>query len=181
MARESAFNLPPLPVDATEEAPLHLASVLAGGPLERVALACGDHRGADSQCHSTKDMVVFGVIGCVTENAIESNHIGSVTHRRRELRRVLGGSLAYKCSGQEMRLPMAGHRQLGKGAPLVPFALAPNEIAADMAAFEASGVDDAIGLFVDEPQLASAAEDVSLKNSEGSFFKSRPSAYERVE
>jgi len=59
--------------------------------------------------------------------------------------------------------------------------LPPDVVAADVATFETGGIDDAVGLRSNELQLASAAEDVSLKKSEGSFFKSRPSAYERVE
>lgn len=182
VAGDRAFDLPALAVETSVKSALHLSAVLGLGPLEGVPLASGNDRRADPEFLPAEDVVVFGVVTLVAQDAIKVNHLCRVSHGGSELRRVLRGAHADIGTGQEMAFLVADEGELGP--PESRMALLPGPpdvVATDVSAFEAGGVDDAVGLLSNQLQLASAAEDISLKNSVGSFFKSRPSAYERVE
>lgn len=150
VSRDRAFDLPALAVDAAMEAPFHLPAVFGDGPLSGVAFARRDNRRADPKGLAAKDMVVFRVVGSVGQDAVEADELRRIPHGGRELRRVLGRTSADKGSGQKMSLAVADQRQLGKVAPGVSFALAPDVIAADMSALQAGGVDNAFGPLSDE-------------------------------
>ena len=179
---DRALDLPALAVEASVKSTLHLPAVLGLGPLEGVPLASRDDRRADPEFLAAQDVVVLGIVTLVAQDAIEVNELCRVSHGGSELRRVLRGTHADIGTGQEMAFLVADEGELGPPESCVALlTLPPDVVAADVATFETGGIDDAVGLLSNELQLASAAEDVSLKKSEGSFFKSRPSAYERVE
>ena len=173
---EGTFDLPALAVDPTVESPFHLSAVLGGGPLARVAFAGGDHRGSDPELLAAEDMIVLSIVRGVRQITVERNQLSGIPHGWSELGRILRRPSADVRSRQKMTLAMTGHGQLGEVAPGVSFSLAPDEVPADVASLQARGVHDAFGSLGDELQLASAPEGLSLKNSEGTFFKRRFSA-----
>jgi hypothetical protein len=119
-------------------------------------------------------MVVLRVVAGITQEAVEGDETRRLAHRRSELRGILRGAQADERSRPQVGLPVADDRELWPMEADVPFlASSPDEVTADVTAFQPGGVRGRFGLTSKELQPASATEDISLKNSEGSFFKRR--------
>jgi len=174
---DGALDLPALPVDPLVKAFLHLAPVLRLGPLSSVSFSSRNDGRTNAEPFPAEHVVVLGVISRVSQDSIKGHQGRSFLHGRTELGRVLRRSHADVRARQEMGAAIAHERQFGPTQSDMPFLPStPHVVATDMARLQTRGVHDAFGPFGDELQLASAAEDFPLNNSEGSFFKRRSSA-----
>jgi hypothetical protein len=182
MARDRTFDLPALTVDSSKEAPFHLPAVFGAGPGSGPSFACRDNGGTNAKFLSAQYMVVFGIVAGVSQEPIEVNVLRGLPHGRRKLRRILRRAEAHEGAGQQMALAVTHQRQLWPMQSGKAFlAATPDVVAADMARLEPRGIDDALGAFADQRSCVRSPEDDSLEKNEGVFFKSRRSAYERVE
>jgi hypothetical protein len=177
VSRDGALDLPALAVDPLGKALLHLASVLRLGPLSSVSFPSRNDGRSNPERLPAEYVVVLGVVSRVSQDPIKGHQSRSFLHGRCELGRVLRRPHADVRPRQEMGAPITDQGHLGPAhsdMPLLP--LSPHVVSTDMAGLQARGVHDAFRALGDELQLASAPEDLSLKNSEGSFFKRRFSA-----
>jgi hypothetical protein len=142
VAREEAFHLPALPVDAREEAPLHLAPIpCLGPPSTAPARVERDHGGAEAQLFATQPMIMFGVVGGIPQEAVPLELLGRLPHRSRQLGRVLRRAPTHHGPSDQMGLGFCDDRHFGPAAaPKAAIAFAVHVVAADMASFQARGV-----------------------------------------
>lgn len=182
VARDGALDLPALAVDSPKEVPFHLPAVFGGRPGSGASFTRGDDGGTDAEFLATQHMVVLGVVTGIGQQPIEADVPGRLAQGWRKLRRILRRAEADEGAGQQMALPVADQGQLRPvktGMALLP--PAPDVVAAHVAGFEPRGIDDALGALPDQRALMRPPEDDSLEKNEGVFFRSRRSAYERVE
>lgn len=182
MARDGALDLPALAVDSAKEAPFHLASIFCRGPRSGSSFARWNDGATNAELLSTEHVVVFGVVAGIGQEPIEMDVRGRLPQGRGELRRVLRGAETHEGAGQQVALAVAHQRQLRPvqaGEAFLP--ATPDVIATHVAALQPRGIDDALGAFADQRTPVRPLEDDSLEKNEGVFFRSRRSAYERVE
>lgn len=174
VAADGAFDLPPLPVEAPGEMPGHLPPILRTRRSVASARIQGDHRGADAQFLPAEPVVVFGVVGGVSQQAVETHAGGSLTQRFGELGRVVARTTADHDAGQKVTLRVADHGELRPfSAPERPVAVAIHVVGAGVSSLQARGVDGPLGVLPDQPERCCTLEAGSGKRVESPLFSSR--------
>src|SRR5262249_10122968 len=118
-----AFTLPTLPVYAVRETALELAPVAGLWPLATTGAGVErDDGAADAQALTCQTVVVFGVVGRISQQPI---HLAQMPRRlpqhRAKLGRVLTGADGQQGSGHQMRVRLGSQGELGVVFPVVPF------------------------------------------------------------
>lgn len=151
VSREGALDLPALAERVSRETFLHFAPARARRPFARPARLQRDDRAANAQGFAAKDMMRLAVVGGVRHHATPVHQRIGFAHDRSKLRRVIGRASADARRRPEVALAMAQDRQFWPTLVqrFFSFRLFPAKITADVAAFEAGGVDDPLGPGVD--------------------------------
>ena len=163
--RERALNLPTLSKGVVCETGLHLPAISTLGPFARPARLCGNQRFGDPQFFAAQPMMRLAVVGGVRHHAPPPRQRIRVAHDRPKCGRVIRWPSPHVRGGPEMALSMAEHCQLGPTLVqgLSSFPLFPAKMAADVAAFEAGGVDDPFGTRIDQARKSCALEGAPLE------------------
>jgi len=87
-------------------------------------------------------MVMLGIVGGISEEAVEAPMGGGLFQGGAQLRRVLGRPKAYVGARNEMALGFCQQAELGEATAARALTLALNVIPADMACLESCGIGD---------------------------------------
>ena len=180
--REGALDLPALAERASRETNLHFAAIPARRPLARPSRLQRNNRAPDAQGLAAKDVMRLAVVGGVGHHAAPVRQGIAFAHERSKLRRVVRRADSNARGRPEVALTVAQHRQLGPtlAQRFSAFRLFPAIIAADVAGLEAGGVDDPLGLGLDQARKSRALEGAPLEYVKSPFFSSRASAFCKV-
>ena len=178
VARDHAFDLPAMPVDALGEPAFHQAAVLGLGPTTpRVPAVQRNGRAGNAQLLSTQDVVAFAVVAGIGQQAGQAQVPDRLAHGRGELGMIVAGTSDDRGPGNQMGLCVADDGQLGPtSATKTPVSAAIHEVGADVVGLQAGGVDGPFALGADQPTLDGTLEDNGQEPVKSPFFISRCSA-----
>lgn len=186
VAAERALGLPPLAVHPLvpgtrgpgPEVPRHLVAVRA--PDRTGATAPAEHRDhgrADAQAVPREPVVVFRVERGVGQHPVPPHaQEGGREQNRRELRGVVGRAEGDGRPGEEVRVGVAGGRQLGVRPGGVLALRAGDEVPGRVAGVQPGGVDGGGRLLGDQAGVARGRDGAAEEVEEDPPFSSRPSA-----
>jgi hypothetical protein len=182
-SREDALGLPTLAELPAMKAADHLSSIALFGPLARASAVKGDHRRADAQMLSGHEVVGFGVIAAVAQQAVDVQIPACRQHRRREERRVVTGPDASGGGGNQVRGVVADDGEfgmLGMAVTVVAVPLAAGVMGGAQRRRQAGGIDACLGLIVNQSRLVSILEDRAQQAFKAPFFASLRRAWNSV-
>jgi len=120
----------------------------------------------------------FRIVTGVREQSINRHVLCRLADDRREVRRVIAGTLAGQRGDNQVTVVMNHRRQLGiPPVSLRAAADARQEVAADVMALQPRRVDRGFGIFVDQAASLCNAENSGEEPVKSPFFRSRSCAF----
>lgn len=139
--REGAFDLPSLAVETIGESSFHLQPVAGSGPFSAVAFASRNDGSSDAQRFPAPAMMVFRVVGGISQQAVQRESMMGGLDRGSELGRIVARSPDDIGREEQVCRVMTDDRELGKVGPAMPFPSPPDVVTADVTGFQARRVD----------------------------------------
>ena len=172
---ERAFDVDALGVDVARESTLERSTVTAPGPLPCATHVDRSHQGSNSQKLSAEFVMTLTVVGRVRQHLIQGDPQGPFHHGWGEIRGVVGRTLPHLGRQPQVAAGMTKHRQLGE--PVGPEASCVGTLAAVVEAhvpgFVPGGIDNSLGLFLDQAASVGEFGDRVEQSIETPFFRRR--------
>ena len=172
--RDRALDLHALTILPVVKTAVHLASVLGLGPATPATLVQFDDRAADAQLFPRINMVVFGIVAAVGQQAVDADPFARAAQHRRQQRRILGRPVAHQGMNQQMGRVVARQRELGPATQFVAFLAGPVGIMRRaVSRLQTGGVDARLLFGADHLLPDGVGKDRIEQSMEQTFFKRR--------
>jgi len=175
---DGAFGMPPAAVKPFGEPIKHPPTVRTERSVSlRAARIDRNDRRGDAEFFSAHPVMQLGVVGPVAEEPVDRQVSNGLHHGGKEIGSIVAGTVTCLQGGDQVSSMMRDNSQLGKTPELLHAPRAGQEVAADVVAFQAGGVNRGLGPRFDQAALVGNAENSRDESVEGPFFRSRSCAF----
>ena len=175
---DGAFDLPALGITAAGKAALHFFAVAPGLHAScKAPIINGYGSARNAQMFAAERVKRFAVVRAIGGQGVQGQVLRRGGERVAEMAGVVGRCQIDDGTGDQVRGVLADKRQLDPRAVLRQPRRAFQEIATDVVAFQACGVDRSEAVAGEQSAVAGGSENTSQQPFNGPFFSRRCSAF----